>query len=241
MAHPNPTGIAKVLVVGDVATGKTSVIKRYVRNTFSRDYVTTIGVDFALKRVKVDDVDLNVQLWDIAGQEMFTGLSRIFYTHAVAAIIVYDLFQPDTFQSAANWKKDIDAKVFLPSGNKIPVLLLGNKDDLLEEKNGDGRQPDPQDPSAKRSGAIPVSDEEIQRFVKEHNFFAHFKCSAKTGHNIRQACANLVSVIAENSRTERPRDETLTTKPGDATTESKIVQLSSDPRTSGKEPGGCCG
>ena len=114
-------------MVGNVATGKTSVINRFARNKFSKDYQTTIGVDFALKKVKAGGAELNVQLWDIAGQERFAGLSRvrahshtrhsaspgtpsfistlprphsslllccrrqIFYTHAVAAIIVYDI------------------------------------------------------------------------------------------------------------------------------------------------------
>lgn len=66
-----------MLVVGNVATGKTSVINRFARNKFSKDYQTTIGVDFALKRVKVGSTELNVQLWDIAGQERFAGLSRV--------------------------------------------------------------------------------------------------------------------------------------------------------------------
>lgn len=111
-------------------SGKTSVINRFARNKFSKEYQTTIGVDFALKRVKAGGAELNVQLWDIAGQERFAGLSRvkqplitshhtaalhshyrsahcsllpsarllngcwccqIFYTHAVAAVIVYDI------------------------------------------------------------------------------------------------------------------------------------------------------
>lgn len=68
-------------------------------------------MEFALKRVQVDGADINVQLWDIAGQDRFAGLSRIFYTHAVAAIIVFDLFDRRSFESAVNWKQDIDAKV----------------------------------------------------------------------------------------------------------------------------------
>jgi hypothetical protein len=58
--------------------------------------------------------ELNVQLWDIAGQERFAGLSRIFYTHAVAAIIVYDVTSRETFDSVIKWKQDIDAKGQLP-------------------------------------------------------------------------------------------------------------------------------
>jgi small GTP-binding protein len=55
--------VAKVLVVGNVATGKTCIIRRYTRNEFSSDYQTTIGVDFSLKSLNVDGVDINVQLW----------------------------------------------------------------------------------------------------------------------------------------------------------------------------------
>lgn len=80
-AQASTAGVAKVLVVGDVATGhpllslcsaqpcagKTSAIQRYVKNVFSKDYQTTIGVDFALKKVHANGLDINVQLWDIAG------------------------------------------------------------------------------------------------------------------------------------------------------------------------------
>jgi len=216
---PPTGGIAKVLVVGDVATGKTSVIKRYVRNTFSKDYQTTIGVDFALKRVTTNGTEMNVQLRDIAGQERFSGLSRIFYTHAVAAIIVYDLFQRDSFESAAKWKKDIDAKVFLPNNQPIPVLLLGNKSDLISET----AQPE-------------VTDEEIEDFVKLHKFYAHFKCSAKNGHNIKTACHHLVLQIAENQKeiAVDPEKEQSEDKP------SAPVVLGGESPKKGEGGSGCC-
>jgi small GTP-binding protein len=218
---PPTGGIAKVLVVGDVATGKTSVIKRYVRNTFSKDYQTTIGVDFALKRVTTNGTEMNVQLWDIAGQERFSGLSRIFYTHAVAAIIVYDLFQRDSFESAAKWKKDIDAKVFLPNNQPIPVLLLGNKSDLISET----AQPE-------------VTDEEIEDFVKLHKFYAHFKCSAKNGHNIKTACHHLVLQIAENQKeisAVDPKEDVTDDKP------SAPVVLGGESPKKSEGGSGCCG
>jgi len=221
--NPPAGGIAKVLVVGDVATGKTSVIRRYVRGAFSKDYQTTIGVDFALKRVNTNGTDMNVQLWDIAGQERFSGLSRIFYTHAVAAIVVYDLFQRDSFESAAKWKKDIDSKVFLPSGAKIPVLLLGNKCDLASE-----------------SQVPEVTDEEIEKFVRDHGFFAHFKCSAKTGDNIKQACNQLVMQIAENNKIEREKEDDRV----DPEPRKSVVDLREDPKPPADQQasgGGCCG
>jgi len=69
--------VVKVLVVGDVATGKTSFIQRYCRGDFSEDYDATIGVDFALKTLSVRDATMRMQLWDIAGQERFAHLTRV--------------------------------------------------------------------------------------------------------------------------------------------------------------------
>eukprot|EP01006_Ploeotia_vitrea_P029789 TRINITY_DN62259_c0_g1_i3.p1 TRINITY_DN62259_c0_g1~~TRINITY_DN62259_c0_g1_i3.p1 ORF type:complete len:100 (-),score=27.43 TRINITY_DN62259_c0_g1_i3:533-832(-) len=69
--------VGKVLVVGDVATGKTSFIQRYCRGYFSDEYRATIGVDFALKTLTVNGVTIRMQLWDIAGQERFANLTRV--------------------------------------------------------------------------------------------------------------------------------------------------------------------
>jgi Ras-related protein Rab-32 len=226
---PYSGGIAKVLVVGNVATGKTSVIKRYVRNTFSGDYQTTIGVDFALKRVQTEGTDINVQLWDIAGQERFAGLSRIFYTHAVAAIVVFDLFDSKSFESAVNWKQDIDAKVFLPSGEPIPVLLLGNKADLISDENKPC-----------------VTDEQMEAFVQEHKFFKGFKCSAKTGDNIKKACKALVTQIVKNHQLERDRAEQREASEAQQHDEEAAQARGSNISlgSGGAQPkpkGGCCG
>jgi len=225
-------GIAKVLVVGNVATGKTSVINRFAKNKFSKDYQTTIGVDFALKRVRMGSSELNVQLWDIAGQERFAGLSRIFYTHAVAAIIVYDVTSRETFASVIKWKQDIDAKVFLPSGAKIPVLLLGNKCDLLSANdptnaNGGG--------SSSSGGIVScVPPDELAKFVQEHGFYAHAECSAASGQNVKESCINLVAKIHQNNQTEM---NTPIEKPAPEPA-SQPVKLAAQP-VEKKE--GCCG
>lgn len=101
------------------------------------------------------------------------SLSRqIFYTHAVAAIIVYDVTSRDTFDSVLKWKQDIDAKVFLPSGAKIPVLLLGNKCDLLQGDN-------PQQSC--------VGPEEMKRFLEQHQFFAQSDTTTQHTHRGRTA------------------------------------------------------
>lgn len=120
----------KVLVVGEIGTGKTSIIKRYVHNIFSDHYKSTIGVDFALKVIDREDSISRLQLWDIAGQERFGNMTRVYYKEADGAIIVFDITRNPTFEHVARWLNDIRCKVNLPDGRAIPVVLFANKADL---------------------------------------------------------------------------------------------------------------
>ncbi|RUS26243.1 P-loop containing nucleoside triphosphate hydrolase protein [Jimgerdemannia flammicorona] len=151
----------KILVVGDLGTGKTSIIKRYVHNIFSMHYKSTIryrvacglaelcatplphlpllsspvpsqiGVDFALKVIQWSPTTVvRLQLWDIAGQERFGNMTRVYYKEALGALVVYDVTRPQTFEGVHRWKADLDQKVALPEawgGGNIPVVLLANK------------------------------------------------------------------------------------------------------------------
>lgn len=88
-------------------------------------------MDFALKVIQwTPDIIVRLQLWDIAGQERFGNMTRVYYKEALGAIVVYDITRPQTFEGVTRWKKDIDAKVALPDawgGGQIPVILLANK------------------------------------------------------------------------------------------------------------------
>merc|ERR1719420_2009997 len=120
----------KVLVVGDIGTGKTSIIKRFVHNIFSMHYKSTIGVDFALKVINWDaNTVVRLQLWDIAGQERFGNMTRVYYRDAAAAFVVFDLTRRTTFEAVRKWKEDLDSKVITTDGAKIPTILLANKSD----------------------------------------------------------------------------------------------------------------
>jgi len=102
----------KVLVVGDIGVGKTSIIKRYVHNIFSMHYKATIGVDFALKVINWDPrTVVRLQLWDIAGQERFGNMTRVYYKEAVGAFVVFDVTRVGTFEAVQKWKNDIIAKL----------------------------------------------------------------------------------------------------------------------------------
>ena len=87
-----------------------------------------IGIDFALKIINWDEnIIVRLQLWDIAGQERFGNMTRVYYKEAVGAFVVFDVSQIKTFEATLKWKIDLDSKVLLPDGSKVPCLLLANK------------------------------------------------------------------------------------------------------------------
>lgn len=183
----------KILVVGDIGTGKTSIIKRFVHNIFSMHYKSTIGVDFALKVINWDPkTEVRLQLWDIAGQERFGNMTRVYYKEAVGALIVFDVTRISTFEAVAKWKADIDAKVtYGPDDRPIPVVLLANKCDLAKE------------------GFVKTANE-MDRYVKENNFIGWFETSAKDNINIDKAAKFLVGHILENDiRRKAPPTDTI--------------------------------
>ncbi|KAJ5071332.1 ras-related protein rab-32 [Anaeramoeba ignava] len=179
----------KVLVVGDLATGKTSMIKRYVHGIFSRQYKATIGVDFALKVMNVNEKTIvRLQLWDIAGQERYGNMTRVYYKEAAGAFVVFDVTRPETFEGVKKWKQDIDSKVFLPNKKPIPVVLLANKVDLKPDGWGQTTQ-------------------QMDEFCKEHRFCGWFPTSAKENLNIGTAAKFLVNQILNENISQAPQEE----------------------------------
>uniref|UniRef100_A0A7N6BLF7 Ras-related protein Rab n=1 Tax=Anabas testudineus TaxID=64144 RepID=A0A7N6BLF7_ANATE len=172
----------KVLVIGDLGVGKTSIIKRYVHQIFSQHYRATIGVDFALKVLQWDnDTVIRLQLWDIAGQERYGNMTRVYYREAVGALVVFDVTRASTFDAVLKWKEDLDSKVTLNHGRPVPAVLLANKSDQVVSQ-----------PS------------KLDSFCRENGFVGWFRTSAKENTNIEEAARCLIGHILNNEEvTER--------------------------------------
>ncbi|KAM9325648.1 ras-related protein Rab-38-like [Gastrophryne carolinensis] len=190
MSSPKREYLFKVLVVGDLGVGKTSIIQRYVHNNYSQCYRATIGVDFALKILTWGkDTAVRLQLWDIAGQERFGHMTRLYYRQAAGAFVVCDLGRAATLQTVHRWKEDLDSKVSLKNGQAIPTILIGNKCDLIP---------------------FGGSSQRVEDLSRELGFTDCHMTSAKENVNVDEAMSCLIKqMIANMEESESTNDSNI--------------------------------
>nr|XP_033484078.1 ras-related protein Rab-7L1-like isoform X1 [Epinephelus lanceolatus] len=167
--------LLKILIVGDGTVGKTSFVSRYVNGLFSKSYKATVGVDYAVKLLHWSDKDkVRLQLWDIAGQERFISMTRIYYKGAMGCVVMFDVTNTSSFLNCRHWKRDLDNKAMLPNGDSIPCILLANKCDLPQRV---------------------VSADSIDKFSQANGFITWMEISVKENKNIGEAMRRLVQNI----------------------------------------------
>jgi Ras-related protein Rab-1A len=116
--------IFRVLFVGDDSVGKTSLLQRYVENTFSDMYMPTIGIDFKISTVKLNKKVVKLQLYDTGGGDRFRNIVSSYYLNADAIVIIYDISDIDSFRHVERWLSDVH------KNQSVPTFLIGNKTDL---------------------------------------------------------------------------------------------------------------
>lgn len=122
--------VLKIVLLGDGTVGKTTIRLRYLGYGFQANYMQTIGADFALKDIQITtDKTIKVQIWDLAGQVSFDKIRINYLSGCHSAFIVYDVSNPDSYQSVLTWYEELSAG--LPE--KLPIVIIGNKIDLREE------------------------------------------------------------------------------------------------------------
>nr|MDO8083249.1 Rab family GTPase [Candidatus Sigynarchaeum springense] len=181
MADKEPDFVFKIAVIGDYAVGKTSLIARFIQKKFLKEYKPTLGVNLILKEISFKDKKgkellCNLVLWDIAGQERFSAIRKLYYKGCSAALIVYDITRVDTFNNLReNWVKDYTENT---SGEKI-FIIIGNKADMTDLRK--------------------VQTEQGEKLKKDINAVDFIETSAKEGTNVEAAFMNLIRSLLKQA------------------------------------------
>ena len=121
---------AKVTILGDANCGKSSIILRYISNTFSDHSNPTIGATFMSKVIDFDKKSIKLSIWDTAGQERYHSLASSYARESKACILVYDITNRDSFVNLENWYKSIQEIV----PEDVAIFIVGNKEDMVEDE-----------------------------------------------------------------------------------------------------------
>ncbi|OMJ91286.1 hypothetical protein SteCoe_6177 [Stentor coeruleus] len=156
----------KIVFLGDLSVGKTSIINQFMYGTFDPVHQPTIGIDFLSKTMYLDDRTIRLQLWDTAGQERFRSLIPGYIRDCSMAVVVFDITQKQSFLSIDKWIEDVRNE----RGGDVVIMVAANKSDLADRRT--------------------VSTEEIEKKSKELNVKI-LEVSAKTGNNVKLLFRNL--------------------------------------------------
>ena len=120
----------KVVLLGESAVGKSSLVLRFVKGQFHEFQESTIGAAFLTQTVQIDDTTVKFEIWDTAGQERYHSLAPMYYRGAQAAVVVYDITNRDTFSKAQNWVRELQRQ----ANANVVIALAGNKLDLANKR-----------------------------------------------------------------------------------------------------------
>jgi len=168
----------KVVLIGNHATGKSSIINRIYNDTFTEQTQETRGLSDHLKELNVDGKDICLHIWDTAGTERYRSINPMYMRKAAGALLVYDVTRPETFQELPYWIKEITTHAYEPK-----IMLLGNKVDLKR--------------------VVPY--EKAEKFAKKNNLH-YLETSAKENVNITEAFELLGQLVMSSSLAQNRRE-----------------------------------
>jgi len=174
----------KLVLLGDSAVGKSSLVLRFVRGQFFEYQESTIGAAFLTQTVALNETTVKFEIWDTAGQERYHSLAPMYYRGAAAAIVVYDITNRDSFQRAKQWVKELQRQ-----GNpNIVIALAGNKSDLNSKRK--------------------VEPEEAESYASDNGIF-FMETSAKTATNVNELFVAIARKLPKNTPQPRPGGQGL--------------------------------
>ncbi|KFP77810.1 Ras-related protein Rab-44, partial [Apaloderma vittatum] len=169
-ASLDPDHLYNVLFVGDSHVGKTSFLYRLHADTFNPHLTATVGMDYQVKNIIVDNKHFALRLWDSAGQERYRSVTKQFFRKADGVVLMYDITSERSFADVWYWLSCVQEG----AEDRVPVLLLGNKTDCAAERQ--------------------VSTKEGERLAKEHQLI-FYECSAASGHNVSESMVSLIRLL----------------------------------------------
>lgn len=182
----------KLVLLGESAVGKSSIVHRFVKNTFDDMRESTIGAAFLTQSVKLPEKSATVkfEIWDTAGQERYKSLAPMYYRNANAALCVYDITSRSSFNKAQEWIKELKKQ----APENITICLVGNKTDMQEERE--------------------VNQEEVDEYItqlqNEGTTLISGECSAKSGDGVLEIFTNIANALpVEEVINNSPRNRLL--------------------------------
>uniref|UniRef100_A0A8D3C658 Calcium release activated channel regulator 2Ab n=1 Tax=Scophthalmus maximus TaxID=52904 RepID=A0A8D3C658_SCOMX len=161
-----PDRLFKVVLVGNSSVGKTSLLRSFCEGRFHAATTATVGVDYSVKTLTLDNMQIAMQLWDTAGQERYRSITKQFFRKADGVVVMYDVTVEESFKAVQPWLVNVQEA----AGEGIPVLLLGNKMDMDGERE--------------------VSFKDAEQLAHE-NKVMFFEVSAYTGKNVTESLTRL--------------------------------------------------
>ena len=163
----------KLMIIGDSSVGKTSLLKKYCKNEFSNSYITTVGIDFQIKILNINNKKIKIQIWDTAGEERYRIVAKNYFNTSDGFIIMYDITNRESFDDITNWIEQIRDS----TPNYKKSVIFGNKSDLNKLRD--------------------VQINEGKELAKK-NEFKFFETSAKDGLNLNEGIESLVKDVLED-------------------------------------------
>ncbi|CCE42656.1 GTP-binding protein YPT6 [Candida parapsilosis] len=203
----------KIVFLGDQSVGKTSLITRFMYDTFDETYATTIGIDFLSKTMYLEEgKTVRLQLWDTAGQERFRSLIPSYIRDSHVAVICYDITNKKSFLNLDKWIKDVKVE----RGDDVVIVLVGNKSDLASTK----RQ---------------VSVEEVEQLHNKIGSKFFIETSTKANHNVKLLFKKIAQSLPDfnNDENDENREPANADKP-----ETINITIENDDKNQGTSS--CC-
>ena len=122
--------IFKVVLIGDSGVGKSNIMSRYLKDEFSIETKTTVGVEFGAKKIELNGNNIKAQIWDTAGQERYKSITNAYYKGSKGALLVYDITKKDSFDNIDRWITELKNN----GDPEVTIILIGNKSDLDSER-----------------------------------------------------------------------------------------------------------